>query len=40
VLEAATPDVVTAILGRLPLPLQRAYREQWQPAYAGLTLWT
>ena len=38
-LEGATPDVTAAVLGRFPAPLQQAYRDEWQPAYAKLTLW-
>jgi iron-sulfur cluster repair protein YtfE (RIC family) len=39
VLEGAPPDVTATALGPLPPPLQQAYRDQWQPAYAKLTLW-
>jgi len=38
-LEGATPEVTAAVLGRFPAPLQQAYRDEWQPAYAKLTLW-
>jgi hemerythrin-like domain-containing protein len=38
-LEGATPDVTATVLGLLPPPLQQAYRDEWQPAYAKLTLW-
>jgi hemerythrin-like domain-containing protein len=38
-LEGATPEVTAAVLGLLPPPLQQAYRDEWQPAYAKLTLW-
>jgi iron-sulfur cluster repair protein YtfE (RIC family) len=39
-LEGATPEVTAAVLGRFPAPLQQAYHDQWQPAYARLMLWT
>jgi hemerythrin-like domain-containing protein len=39
-LDGATPEVTTAVLGRLPAPMEQAYRDEWQPAYAKLTLWT
>jgi hemerythrin-like domain-containing protein len=38
-LDGATPDVTATVLDRFPPPLQRAYRDEWQPAYAELTLW-
>lgn len=38
-LDGASPDVTARLLGLLPAPLQRTYRDEWQPAYAGLTLW-
>jgi len=38
-LEGATPDVIATVLGQLPPPVQQAYRDQWQPAYASLALW-
>ena len=38
-LDSATPDVTTAVLGVLPPPVRQAYRDEWQPAYAKLTLW-
>jgi hemerythrin-like domain-containing protein len=38
-LDGATPDVTTAVLGMLPPPVQQAYRDEWQPAHAKLTLW-
>jgi hemerythrin-like domain-containing protein len=38
-LEGATPQVTAAVLGMLPPPVQQAYRDEWQPAYAKLTLW-
>ena len=39
-LEGATPDVTATVLGQLPPPVQRAYRDEWQPACAKLPLWT
>lgn len=39
VLEGATPDTAATVLGPLPPPLQQAYRDMWQPAYAKLALW-
>jgi hypothetical protein len=39
-LDGATPEVSAMVLDRLPAPLQQAYRDQWQPAYARLMLWT
>ena len=30
-LDGATPEVTTAVLGRLPPPVQQAYRDEWQP---------
>lgn len=38
-LEGATPETTSAVLGMLPPPVQLAYRDAWQPAYAALTLW-
>lgn len=38
-LEGATPEINSAVLGMLPPPMQVAYRDAWQPAYAALTLW-
>lgn len=38
-LEGATPEVTSAVLGMTPPPVQQAYREAWRPAYAALTLW-
>jgi hypothetical protein len=38
-LDGATAEVTMTVLGQLPPPLQLAYRDQWQPAYAELTLW-
>jgi hypothetical protein len=39
VLEGATPGTAATVLGPLPPPLQQAYRDEWQPAYAMLALW-
>lgn len=39
-LESARPDAVATMIGQLPPPVQQAYREVWQPAYAELTLWS
>lgn len=38
-LEDATPEVTATVLGQLPPPVQQAYRDEWQPAYAKLDLW-
>ena len=38
-LEGATPEIPSAVLGLTPPPVQLAYRDAWQPAYAALTLW-
>jgi hemerythrin-like domain-containing protein len=37
--DGAAPDVTATVLGMLPPPVQQAYRDEWQPAYARLTLW-
>ena len=37
-LEGATPEVTATVLGQLPPPVRQAYRDEWQPAYAKLTL--
>jgi hypothetical protein len=39
-LEDAPPAVTATLLGQLPPPLRQAYRDEWQPAYARLPLWT
>ena len=39
VLEDAPPEVTARLLGQFPPPLLAAYRDQWQPAYAKLTVW-
>jgi Hemerythrin HHE cation binding domain len=38
-LDGASPQTRDAVLSRLPPSAQVAYREQWQPRYASLTLW-
>jgi hemerythrin-like domain-containing protein len=38
-LDDATPEVTAAVLTLLPPPLREAYRDEWQPGYAKLTLW-
>jgi len=38
-LNGASPQTLEAIVGNFPPPLLAAYREQWAPKYAGLTLW-
>lgn len=40
VLEGASSDVTAAVLGMLPPPVRQTYRDEWQPAYANLPLWT
>ena len=37
--EGVAPEVTSSVLGQLPPPLQAAYRDDWQPAYANLNLW-
>jgi hemerythrin-like domain-containing protein len=39
ILDGASPDRTAAVLTGLPAPLRDAYRNDWQPAYAGLPLW-
>ena len=39
VLEDAPPEVTARLLGQFPAPLLAAHRDQWQPAYAKLTVW-
>jgi hypothetical protein len=38
-LNGASPQTLDAILGNFPPPLLAAYREQWAPSYAALTIW-
>ena len=38
-LDGATPERTSALIGMLPPPVQQVYRDAWQPAYAALTLW-
>jgi iron-sulfur cluster repair protein YtfE (RIC family) len=38
-LNGASPQTLDAILGKFPPPLLAAYREQWAPSYAALTIW-
>ena len=37
--DGAAPELTASVLSMLPPPLQQAYRDQWQPAYANLNLW-
>jgi hemerythrin-like domain-containing protein len=39
-LDGAAQEVTATVLGLLPPPLQQAYRDEWQPAFATLRLWT
>jgi Hemerythrin HHE cation binding domain len=39
VLDGADPERTKAILGDLPEPVQRDYRNEWQPAYAARSWW-
>jgi hemerythrin-like domain-containing protein len=39
VLDGADEATTARILGRLPEPVQQVYRNEWQPAYAGLDHW-
>src|SRR5215470_10121430 len=38
-LNGASPEKLGVILSKFPPPLLAAYREQWQPRYATLTIW-
>ena len=39
-LDGESPEVTATVLGLLPAPFQQAYREEWQPAFTTLRLWT
>jgi Hemerythrin HHE cation binding domain len=39
ILDGADPERTTAILRDLPQPVQHAYRNEWQPAYAAKDWW-
>ena len=38
-LNGASPQTQDQVMGKFPPPLLAAYREQWAPAYAALTIW-
>lgn len=38
-LNGASPQTLDAVLSKFPPPLLAAYREQWAPKYAALTIW-
>ena len=38
-LNGASPQTLNAVLGKFPPPLLAAYREQWAPGYAALSIW-
>lgn len=38
-LNGASPQTQDNVIGKFPPPLLAAYREQWAPAYAALTIW-
>jgi hypothetical protein len=38
-LNGASPQTLDAVAGNFPPPLLAAYREQWAPRYAALTIW-
>ena len=38
-LNGASPQTLDAVLDKFPPPLLAAYRDQWAPAYATLTIW-
>ena len=38
-LNGASPQTMAAIMDKFPPPFLAAYREQWAPAYAALTIW-
>jgi RNA polymerase sigma-70 factor (ECF subfamily) len=39
-LDGESPEVIATVLGLLPAPFQQAYRDEWQPAFTTLRLWT
>lgn len=39
-LDGASPEVTATVLGLLPEPFRQAYRDEWEPAFATLRLWT
>jgi hypothetical protein len=39
VLDGADEDTSARVLGRIPEPVQQAYRNEWRPAYAKLDGW-
>jgi iron-sulfur cluster repair protein YtfE (RIC family) len=38
--DGAAPEITASVLGLLPPPVQQAYRDQWQPGYVKLNLWS
>ena len=40
IFEGAASEVTASVIGLLPPPVQQAYRDQWQPAYVNLNLWS
>jgi Hemerythrin HHE cation binding domain len=38
-LNGASPQMLNAVLGKFPPPLLAAYREEWGPRYAAMTIW-
>jgi hypothetical protein len=38
-LNGASPQTQDQVMGNFPPPLLAAYRDQWSPAYAALTIW-
>lgn len=39
-LDGARPEILQVMLSQLPPPLVTTLREQWEPRYAGLAIWT
>ncbi len=39
VLDGASAETTEIVLGRIPEPVQQAYANEWQPAYAALDRW-